>query len=150
MCSMSSSSASLLNASSCCFSLLSRSCSSFSHCCWPCRSVCIHTYKNTHHFFCLYFAHLYLLTNCLYIAPVLSPLVVHRWSSSPGKPFRVLMKMNGTSQGAGELSAHYCQSQCLGTPGCHSDRKARSHLDKYRYNRSKPKASSLSTYERSC
>lgn len=45
VCTVSSRSASLPKASSCCFSLLSRSCNSLSHCCWLCRSACIHTHK---------------------------------------------------------------------------------------------------------
>lgn len=47
VCIISSSPFSLWKASSCSLSLLSRSCSSFSHCCWLCRSACMNPHKHT-------------------------------------------------------------------------------------------------------
>lgn len=80
----------------------------------------------------------------------LSPLVVRRWSSSPGTPLLLLSKRNGTGQEVGKLSATSRHSQFLGNQGYPPDRKVKSHLEKWRYNKGKPKASSLSANYRGC
>ena len=86
-------------------------------------SLCLHT-----HILCFLHPELLIINIITEVrGRALSPSAARRRSSSPGTPLLGLRRRSGRSQGVCELSVAPCRSQL---PGCHSDRRARSHLDK--------------------